>query len=902
MILDRIIKSFWGRYVFYLSVFVAVYFLMRNAIDNALYGLGALLFGQLEGCHSAIAWIVLAFLVADPIYRKCTQKASVVNQPLFAFVLVPVSAWYSFQVLVPHIEKHIIFDLLYIFILLATLAYSSIIAFERSRRLRLSKKGISFLLKDEPINGDSNDELGFTIYADSISSNIKDVVGNKRSFVFGIEGSWGSGKTSFINMVKARLKNHKEIRIVDFNPWMSSSSKQISSDFFKRMTEEVSDLHLKAKFREYGKLLAAVDKTGIVEKVVDRISTSQDLGTMLESINYCIERQNLRFVVFIDDTDRLDKEELLAVFKLVRNTASFSNTVFVLTYDRDYVETVLEKYFDDKHTAKAYSDKIVNFQFELPNSAKDHYEILKEKINKSEFIKAHPDIRLNNDDLPKEITTLLDSYRKVKRVFNALAVESDLPHFEKIPVKFTLVFFYMAYYQKGDYEMVKEAYINYNNNKIVYDFIDKGVAELSPLGKKLLRIIEHSNQVGKPKTQESKALVTATVTEKEKEKTEEEERKYKRFKEAHSCIYTLLDDKNNGVFIKYLEYLFKFNAIHYKEYKEKYTTYGIDGYKNINLELSDAEKILKRIIEIQENFPKTFYDGSVNELLGMFSHGEKKDIAGKDLKLYYEFIFGLLLNSSATHNNSSLLISKINEHYAEYDWNGVEILNILNWIDDISNTSKHPLVEYSSNFSNNKRYDLSSVIYKEILDNIIRPRLSLPYKKEDVQAEANKHLQKAIDNELDYDTIEFALIACLDDIKNNFRYLGKKACSTFRSYIEKNPDVFVEKCFQIAKGNFITEYVIEYHPYLMQIFEDNQSEAIGYFNSVSCKSERSNLALKMIRKYLPAHLKVYDPERPLLKFEIEREDFELMFDHTDKDKSASEAQQRPLIIADTSLN
>lgn len=879
MILDRIIKGFWGRYFFYLSVFVAVYLLMRNAIDNALYSLGSLLFGQLEGCHNAIAWGVLVILVVDPIYRKYTRKVTVVYQPLFAFVLVPVSAWYTFQILVPQTEKYILFDLLYKFILFTTLAYSNIIAFEK-RGKRPNKKNSSSLLKDEPINRDSKDELGFTVYADSISSNIIGIVGNERSFVFGIEGSWGSGKTSFINMVKERLKKHKEIRIVDFNPWMSSSSKQITTDFFKRMTEEVSDMQLKAKFREYGKLLAAADKTGIIEKVVDRICTSQDLGTMLESINYCIEREKLRFVVFIDDTDRLDKEELLAMFKLVRNTANFRNTVFVLTYDREYVETVLQKYFDDERTAKAYPDKIVNFQFELPSSTKTYYEILKEKINHSEFIKAHPEIRLNDGDLPNGITALFDSYRKVKRIFNACIVDDGFPHFEKIPIKYTLVFIYISYYRKEEYEMIKEAYHAVNNTNCLKEH--KIIGE--SIGQSMWRYIHESKGIYGTNFDNFNKSDNEPLNEKEKGSNVE----VNRFKDTHLCVHFLLTGVGKNPFVKYMDFLLKVNAIHYKEYKERYETYGIDGYKDIKLELSEAESILNRLTVISMEFPKTFYEESVNELLELFTRGVKKDVEKKELKQYYKFLFCLLLNSSNPYNYSGILIRRIHEHYVEYRWNGIEILNFLNCIGDLSQTNNSILTNYFTNFTNDKKYNLASTIYREILYNLIKPRLSLPYEKENVLMSVNRHLQSAIDNELDYDTIEFAFLACYDRIDQKIIYLSNSACSIFRDYIRKFPDDFIKDCIRKLNGYLADEYNIILHPFLMQIFSNTEEEVIEYFKHVNCKTERSKFMLSMIQKYLDTYLSKSVQNSEFKIFQIEKEDYERIFNYTDNEATTED--------------
>ena len=884
MILYRIIKGFWGRYVFYLSFFLAVYFLMRNAIDNALYSLGSQLFGQLEGCHRAIAWIVLTFLVIDSIYKKWNQKATVVNQPLFAFVLVPVSAWYTFQILLPQTEKGILFDFLYKFILFTTLAYSNIIAFEKSRRLRLNKKNSSYILKDEPINRDSKDELGFTIYADSISSNIIGIVGNKRSFVFGIEGSWGSGKTSFINMVKARLKKNKEIRIVDFNPWMSSSAKQITSDFFKRMTEEVSDMQLKAKFREYGKLLAAADKTGIVEKVVDRICTNQDLGTMLESINYCIGREKLRFVVFIDDTDRLDKEELLAMFKLVRNTANFRNTVFVLTYDRSYVETVLEKYFDDKRIAQTYPDKIINFQFKLPSSARDYYEILKEQINSSAFFKAHPEIALKNSDLPKEYTVLFDNLRKVKRVFNALVVESVLPYFEKIPVKFTLIFFYIADYMKEEYEMIREAFNAANgdlrNNRKRQD------EETS--GKFLLRLIQESKGIYGPTTKHHLGVNDDEIV-----KINEERKKAQvEFERKHPLLYYLLNEnRGNNPVVKYLDYLLKYNAIYFKKYKERQDKYGIDGFKRIELKLSNAADILNRLLIIRENFNDIFYRECAYDTFTAFTYGNGKiSIGSNDLEAHFELLLALALSTSNPSNSLEQALFLTNKYFERHKNRNVNLLAILEKLDETDKDSPDPYIQHYTKFDLEPRIYIKSNAYREIIH---QPREYTLFDESKVVQSAIKHLRKVIERNISYDITEDAFFACggivLEPekrIKSSTK-IDENACKLFKKYIEQNPDEFVKNC--------IKDYIqwedvkkVSFHPLLMQIFNNSKDEVRNYFKNVDCKTKKGQIRLLMIQKYLEDYLSDEIQKSDYRAFEIEQADYNRIFSDSEEKEEAEE--------------
>lgn len=69
-----------------------------------------------------------------------------------------------------------------------------------------------------------------------------------------------------------------------------------------------------------------------------------------------------RIIVLIDDIDRLRREEVRELVKLVRLTGDFPNIVYVLAFDRKRVELALG---DDDETGRAYLEKIVQVGFDV---------------------------------------------------------------------------------------------------------------------------------------------------------------------------------------------------------------------------------------------------------------------------------------------------------------------------------------------------------------------------------------------------------------------------------------------------------------------------------------------------------------------------------------------------------
>ena len=72
-------------------------------------------------------------------------------------------------------------------------------------------------------------------------------------------------------------------------------------------------------------------------------------------------------VVFLDDLDRLTNEEVLNVFRLIREVANFPNVVYVLGMDRDQVANAIKTKlaYDDADLGMAYMEKIIHYSVEL---------------------------------------------------------------------------------------------------------------------------------------------------------------------------------------------------------------------------------------------------------------------------------------------------------------------------------------------------------------------------------------------------------------------------------------------------------------------------------------------------------------------------------------------------------
>ena len=94
---------------------------------------------------------------------------------------------------------------------------------------------------DQAIQSSRDDRLGRTKFAMRIADSILDMQ-SKDCFAVALQGKWGCGKTSIINMILAeieRINQTKDIPIVhviQFNPWNFTDTSQLLNQFFIAIT------------------------------------------------------------------------------------------------------------------------------------------------------------------------------------------------------------------------------------------------------------------------------------------------------------------------------------------------------------------------------------------------------------------------------------------------------------------------------------------------------------------------------------------------------------------------------------------------------------------------------------------------------------------------------------------
>lgn len=247
---------------------------------------------------------------------------------------------------------------------------------------------------DKAIEEVKDDLLTRNKFAKTLGDSIANSI-SIECFVLSINGTWGSGKSSVINLVKKHIetKYTDKIKLITFNPWFYTDSHSLIMKFFGVLLSEIRRVD---KDQRNKKILETIEKysenfeqylsslappAGVVAKIVASIAKKKkkSIDERINNIEY--QRQEVReafktldykFLVTIDDIDRLNKNEVKDIFQLVKLVGDIPNIVYLLSFDRDIVCHILNEFHNSK--GAEYLEKIVQVPFELPLATSQELE------------------------------------------------------------------------------------------------------------------------------------------------------------------------------------------------------------------------------------------------------------------------------------------------------------------------------------------------------------------------------------------------------------------------------------------------------------------------------------------------------------------------------------------------
>jgi predicted KAP-like P-loop ATPase len=237
------------------------------------------------------------------------------------------------------------------------------------------------LLGDQPISNSLQDKLDRADFCKYLAKAVLSYQ-SKECIVIGLLGSWGSGKSSMLNMIieflyksSKRQNRYEKPIIVKFNPWNYPDQNGVMAHFFYNLASKLKPKRQK-KLQKLGDRVVKYAESFIPFQV-SVSSLGKPVSLKLKkrdkrSIDYKKEKlanyfQEIRnkIVIIIDDIDRLNADGIKNIFQLIKAFGNLPNIIYIVAFDRNIVSKAL----CDKQlkNGEEYLEKIIQVPFEIPS-------------------------------------------------------------------------------------------------------------------------------------------------------------------------------------------------------------------------------------------------------------------------------------------------------------------------------------------------------------------------------------------------------------------------------------------------------------------------------------------------------------------------------------------------------
>lgn len=307
------------------------------------------------------------------------------------------------------------------------------------------------LFTDNPTASVAEDKFGFALFADKLKDLILET--ERLPFCVGIFGAWGSGKTSFMNMLQGLINEHAKgqandkIKTIWFNPWKYDKKEDLWNALIQTILNAIiEEQSVGPEIKEKAKKLALATTWLALKKTISAVSagmiSEENLDKIVEAFNDKDEKyyrhinqfekdfadvvkdytNDGKLIIFIDDLDRCLPENAITVLESLKLFIGDAHCIFILGMDHAIVEAGIKtRYGKDAPIAgRDYLDKIIQVPFFLPPVP---YEKLKASLQVDESSKALTDdiwnvIHLGMGGNPRKTRRFVNSFYLLQRFLN----------------------------------------------------------------------------------------------------------------------------------------------------------------------------------------------------------------------------------------------------------------------------------------------------------------------------------------------------------------------------------------------------------------------------------------------------------------------------------------------------
>ena len=327
---------------------------------------------------------------------------------------------------------------------------------------------LSTSIIDRPRLTGEKDLFGIDKYQEALVNFIKQT---DTPITVAIQGEWGSGKTSLMNIMRSNLCDTPDAKYhgIWLNTWQHSlmrSPEETLIRIIAGLTQDVMSVintQHPNKMTDVGKkitsglksLFKGIAKAGVnavgnqigVDSAGDMVddmfsgSEKKEEGIaairagLAEAVQKSLELENASnsskrgFLFFIDDLDRIDPPVAVQILELLKNIFDIPNCVFLLSIDYDVVIKGLKPKFGEltpqnEREFRSFFDKIIQLPFTMPTASYQVNQFIADSVSRIAILTPEEQQNIEIINIISEMANLSvgTNPRALKRLMNTLSL------------------------------------------------------------------------------------------------------------------------------------------------------------------------------------------------------------------------------------------------------------------------------------------------------------------------------------------------------------------------------------------------------------------------------------------------------------------------------------------------
>jgi hypothetical protein len=291
-----------------------------------------------------------------------------------------------------------------------------------------------YFIADEEVGNEQDDLLACDSQAKSFAETVL-ASGAHPGLVFGVDGPWGVGKTSFINLAQRYWEGAADRVIVcRFEPLRYASEPDLADRLIRDLSATIQSKVFAPEFSpaasRYSRLIKGKADVSFLGFKLSLEPSQETVDDLLDDIDEVLRRIGRRVIIVIDDLDRLDAKTTNNVLFATRRTFKLSQATYVLCYDTEILAGIM----DEGSRAREFLEKFVTVKLSLFVDSSSLRDFLRRDWERAESqlgsVPSDTMVKLGavlnelaeilDSELAPQYLPLVGDLRKVKRFINAI--------------------------------------------------------------------------------------------------------------------------------------------------------------------------------------------------------------------------------------------------------------------------------------------------------------------------------------------------------------------------------------------------------------------------------------------------------------------------------------------------